>query len=155
VNDEYMDKILTLVAEEAVQKDKDKGMIIDNPSAYLRYKVERARAQAKEDPAWLLKQRDRLLGAVTPPLGFNTCERCGAPLQPSVTLEVNGKPYCDEGCASGTNQVLSLREHMLRLKHEGPKTCTRHDGTEFTVTYEQMAKLHPRLAQELESEDEF
>ena len=155
MNDEYMDKILSLVAEEAVQKDKDKGMIIDNPSAYMRYKMERARAQAKEDPAWLLKQRDRLLGAVTPPLGFNICERCGAPLQPSVTLEVRGKPYCDEGCANGTNQVLSLKEHMYRLKVGGPKTCMRHDGTEFTVTYEQMANLHPRLASELESEDEF
>lgn len=155
MNQEYVDKILTLVAEEAVQRDKDKGMIIDNPSAYLKYKVERARVQAKEDPAWLLKQRDRLLGATTPPLGFNICERCGAPLQPSVTLEVNGKTYCDEGCANGTNQVISLKEHMRRLKDDGPKTCKRHDGTEFTITYEEMKNLHPRLAEELENEDEF
>ena len=155
MDDEYRDKILGLVADEAIQRDKDKGMIIDNPSAYRKYKMERARHQAKEDPAWLLKQRDRLLGAVTPPLGFNICERCGAPLQPSVTFEYHGKNYCDITCAEGTNQVISLREHMHRLKVGGPKTCTRHDGTEFVITYEQMAKLHPRLAAELEAEDEF
>ena len=113
MDDEYRDKILSLVVDEAVQKDKDKGMIIDNPSGYHRYKMERARHQAKEDPAWLLRQRDRLLGAVTHPLGFNTCERCG------------------------------------------PRTCTRHDGTEFTITYEDAARLHPRIAKELEADDEF
>ena len=155
MDDEYRDKILSLVVEEAVQKDKDKGMIIDNPSGYHRYKMERARHQAKEDPAWLLRQRDRLFGAVTHPLGFNTCERCGAPLQPSVTLEHDGKNYCDASCAEGTNSVISFKEHMLRLKTEGPKTCIRHDGTEFVVTYEDAARLHPRIAKELEADNEF
>jgi hypothetical protein len=155
MDDEYRDRILALVVDEAVKKDKDKGMIIDNPSGYHRYKMERARHQAKEDPAWLLRQRDRLLGAVSPPLGFNICERCGAPLQPSVTFEYNDKNYCDISCAEGNNAVMSLREHMWRLKTEGPKTGVRHDGTEFTITYEQMAKINPRLAMELEADDEF
>jgi hypothetical protein len=155
MDDEYRDRILALVVDEAVKKDKDKGMIIDNPSGYHRYKMERARHQAKEDPAWLLRQRDRLLGAVSPPLGFNICERCGAPLQPSVTFEYNDKNYCDISCAEGNNAVMSLREHMWRLKTEGPKTGVRYDGTEFTITYEQMAKINPRLAMELEADDEF
>lgn len=155
MNQEYVDKILLLIAEEAVQKDKDKGMIIDNPGAYLKYKIERARAQAKEDPSWLIKQRDRLIGAVTPPLGFNTCARCGAFLQPSVTFEVRNQAYCDETCANGTSHVISFKEHMRRLKENGPITGTRDDGTEFTITYEQAARLHPALAEELEKEDEF
>jgi len=155
MDESHRNKIVGALADEAIERDKKKGMIIDNLAGFRAYKVARIEAQAKEDPNWLIQQGDRMFGATQTPLGFNTCERCGAPLQPIVTFEYNGKDYCDITCAEGTNHVISLREHMLRLKVGGPKTCERHDGTEFTVTYEQMAKLHPRLALQLEAEDEF
>jgi len=57
----------------------------------------------------------------------------------------------------GSGGSMRLPGEARRFEHmqQWMDFVQRHDGTDFTVTYEEMAKLHPRLAQELESEDEF
>lgn len=157
MNAEHKEKILTLIVEEAIQRDKDKGMIIDNPAGYFKYKMERARYQADEDPSWLIRQKDRLMGAVQAPLGMRTCARCDAILQPAVAFEYNGKEYCDLGCAEGTAHTITLREWMEDLYRKGEKrgyriTDTGERGEEFVITWEQAARTNKKLAAEIEGE---
>lgn len=160
MNEDYRERVLRLVVEEAIQKDKDKGMIIDNPSGYFNYKMERARHQAKEDPSWLMRQKDRLLGVTQTPLGMRTCHRCGAPLAPSVALEYDGHDYCDLDCAEGRGVRMSLKEWMIGLRRDGERKCTRRDDDgneiEFVITYAEAARTNPKVAAEIEREhDEF
>lgn len=160
MNDEHREKVLRLIVEEAIQKDKDKGMIIDNPAGYFNYKMERARHQAKEDPSWLIRQKDRLLGTTQTPLGMRTCHRCDAPLAPSVALEHEGKDYCDLECVEGRGVRMSLKEWMLGLRRDGSRTCTRRDDDgneiEFVITYAEAARTNPKVAAEIErDQNEF
>jgi hypothetical protein len=157
MKEEVREEVLRAIVEEAIQRDKDKGLIIDNPSGYFNFKMSRARHQAKEDPNWLIRQKDRLFGSVPAPLGFRICARCGHHLVPNVVYEYNNEVYCDQQCATGSGHRMSLREWMRQLKSEGEKQGTRIDdqGREvtFTVTYEQAARFHPDVAAELERED--
>jgi len=155
MNEEHRDRILHMIVEEAIQKDKDKGMIIDNPSGYYNYKMERARHQAKEDSAWLMRQKDRLMGPVQAPLHMRLCARCDAALQPSVVYEYNGKDYCDIGCAEGTAVPITQREWMQELYRVKEKTGYRltdsgERGEEFVITWEQAKRTNPKLAAEIE-----
>lgn len=158
MNEEHRDKVLTLIVEEAIQKDKDKGMIIDNPAGYFNYKMERARHQAKEDPSWLIRQKDRLLGPTQTPLGMRTCHRCDAMLAPSVVFEYEGKEFCDLACAEGTAHNISLREWMEDLYRTGTKIGYRvtdqgERGEEFVITWEQAKRTNPKVAAEIEQEN--
>lgn len=157
MKEEYRDEILRMVVEEAIQKDKDRGLIIDNPTGYFNYKMERARHQAKEDPSWLMRQKDRLMGATTVPLGMKVCARCGHHMMPNVVYEYDGNDYCDQSCAEGTGQRISLKEWMRGLRRLGEKHGTREDDqgnvVHFTVTYEQAARTNPKIAREIEEEE--
>lgn len=164
MNQEHREKILRLVVEEAIQRDKDKGMIIDNPTGYFNYKMARAEHQAKEDPSWLIRQKDRLMGSVQAPLGMRVCARCDAPLPPTVCFEYNGKDYCDLSCAEGTAMVVTLREWMENLYRKGEARGHRivgdgKQGEEFIVTWEQAARFNPEIAEaiirEKKDESEF
>ncbi len=157
MNDEYWDEVIRKLAEEAMQRDKDKGMIIDNPSGFLRYKIERIRHQAQEDKGWLIRQRDRIMGSTQVPLRMLVCERCGATISKDVCLEYDGKAYCDKICLDGRGQRMTREEWMRRLKQKGSMTGVREDGTEFTITYEQAARTNPKVAALLavEDNDEF
>lgn len=161
MNEEHRDQILRLIVEEAIQKDKDKGMIIDNPTGYFNYKMERAKHQAKEDPSWLIRQKDRLMGAVQAPLHMRVCARCDAVLSPTVVFEYNGKEYCDLGCAEGTAHTITLREWMEDLYRKGEKkgyriTDTGQRGEEFVITWEQAKRTNAKIAAEIEGNaDEF
>lgn len=155
MNAEHREKILALIVEEAIQKDKDKGMIIDNPSGYYNYKLERARHQAKEDPNWLLKQKDRLMGSVQQPLGMRTCARCDALLQPMITFEYHGKDYCDLDCAEGVAVRMTFREWMEDLFRKGKKESFQLDAYGnragvIVVTWDEAKRLNPKLANEIE-----
>ena len=149
LNQEYKEEILTLIVEEAIEKDKAKGMIIDNPSGYFNYKMARARHQAKEDPAWLLQQRDRLIGNRPQPLGVTLCAHCKAPLPPSAVYELNDEHYCDYSCATGQGRPMSFKEFKEMMRQKGSMTAPRilivngrqEFGEEITVTYEDVCRI--------------
>ena len=148
MDESYRNKIIGALADEAIARDKKKGMIIDNLAGFRKYKVTRIEAHANEDPSWLIQQGDRLFGATQTPLGFRTCARCGAPLQPRVSLEYEGKDYCDLGCAEGTSHTMSYADFKASVKEKGSVTGRRLEivdgqlelGEEFVVTYEDVLR---------------
>jgi hypothetical protein len=166
MNDEYRNKIVGALADEAIERDKKKGMIIDNLAGFRKYKVTRIEAHANEDPSWLIQQGDRMFGATQAPLGFRSCARCGAPLQPRVSLEYEGKDYCDLGCAEGTSHNISYAEFKANVKAKGFVTGKRLEivdgqlelGEEFIVTYEDVlrneGKKYIKEVERLEVEDD-
>lgn len=157
MNDEYWDEVIRKLAEEAMQRDKDKGMIIENPAGLLRYKMQRIRHQAEEDKGWLIRQRDRIMGSVPVPLAMLICDRCGASISKNVCIEANGKAYCDSICLDGQGERITREEWMRRLKRKGAMTGWREDEhgnrIEFTVTYQQAARTNPKVAALLDQED--
>lgn len=152
MNAEGMREVLDLIVQEQITKAKNAGMLIENPQAFYRHKYQIAESQAKEDPQWLLRQRDRLLGPMRPTLAQRLCPTCGFILHP-VTFQVDGVDYCDADCASGkTDHLISLEEYLRRLKQEGSRTFTREDGTECTITYEQAIRFAPsKVVKRIES----
>lgn len=148
MDETYRNKIIGALADEAIERDKKKGMIIDNLAGFRKYKVTRIEAHANEDPSWLIQQGDRMFGATQTPLGFRTCARCSAPLQPRVSLEYEGKDYCDLGCAEGTSHTISYAEFKANVKAKGSVTGRRLEivdgqlelGEEFIVTYEDVLR---------------
>jgi hypothetical protein len=110
-----------------------------------------------------------MFGATQTPLGFRTCARCGAPLQPRVSLEHNGKDYCDVGCAEGTSFSISYDEFKANVKAKGSVTGRRLEfvngqmelGEEFVVTYEDVLRnegkkfIKPVDRTEVESAEQF
>jgi len=149
---------MRLIAEEQIAKAKEKGILIENPAAFIRHKLQLVERQAAEDPGWLIRQRDRLLGPTRPRLDQRICKTCGANLG-NVAFTVDGVDYCDDDCATGTtDHLISLGEYMRRLKAKGQISFTRHDGTTAVVTYDQVAGRAPEyLLRELddEAEDSF
>ena len=149
MDEAYRDRIVGALADEAIERDKKKGIIIDNLAGFRRYKITRIEAHAKEDLNWLVQQGDRLFGATPTPLGFSTCERCGAALQPRVVFEYDGKDYCDLGCAEGTAVKMSYAEFKAKVKAKGSSTGRRLEvvdgkvelGEEFTITYEDILRM--------------
>jgi hypothetical protein len=167
MDESYRNKIIGALADEAIERDKKKGMIIDNLAGFRKYKVTRITAQANEDPNWLIQQGDRMFGATQAPLGFRTCARCSAPLQPRVSFEYNGKDYCDLGCAEGTSLKMSYDDFKASVKAKGFVTGRRLEivegqlelGEEFVVTYEDVlrneGKGYIKKVEPVEVEDEF
>lgn len=154
MNAEGMREVIDLIVQEQITKAKDGGMLIENPQAFYRHKYQIAEAQAKEDPQWLLRQRDRLLGPMRPTLAQRLCPTCGFVLHP-VTFQVDGVDYCDADCAGGrTDHLISLEEFLRRLKAEGTRTFTRHDGTEATITYQDAIRHAPKNVVRALSDDE-
>jgi len=148
MDEAYRNKIVGALADEAIERDKKKGMIIDNLSGFRRYKITRIEAHANEDPSWLIQQGDRMFGATQAPLGFRSCARCSAPLQPRASFEYNGKDYCDLGCAEGTAVNITYAEFKANVKAKGFVTGRRLEivegqlelGEEFVVTYEDVLR---------------
>lgn len=149
MDEEYRNRIVGALADEAIERDKKKGIIIDNLAGFRAYKVTRINAHANEDPNWLVQQGDRLFGATQAPLGFRTCARCSAALQPRVTFEYNGEDYCDLQCAEGTGAYITYAEFKAKLKAKGSSTCRRLEivngklelGEEFTITYDDVVGI--------------
>ena len=154
MNEEGKRQILQLIVEEQIRKAKDSGILIENPQAFFRHKMQIATAQAEEDPGWLIRQRDRLIGPVRPELDQRVCRTCGFILN-GVSFEVDGIDYCDSDCATGTtDHLISLEEFLRRLKVDGTRTFTRDDGTEATITYEDALRHAPKNVVRALSDDE-
>jgi hypothetical protein len=156
MNQQAKEEIARLVAEEQIQRDKDKGFLIENPGALLRHKMQVAMRQGEEDPAWFIRQRDRLLGHTQHPINQKSCRTCGGLLY-DVTFTVDNLDYCDEDCANGfKTQFIKYSEFLRRLKESGGKTFTRHDGEVVTITYEDSIKnASQRIIQIIDAEDSF
>jgi hypothetical protein len=156
MNQEAKEEIARLVAEEQIKKDKDKGFLIENPAALLRHKMQVAMRHGEEDPAWFIRQRDRLLGPVQHPINQKSCRTCGGRLY-DVMFTVDNIDYCDQDCANGyKTQFIKYDEFLRRLKAAGSKTFVRHDGEVVTLTYEESIKNAPqRILRMLESEESF
>jgi len=155
MNEEGKREVLNLLVQEHIQKAKDKGVLIENPQAFYRHKYQIAEAQANEDPQWLIRQRDRLMGPMRPTLAQKLCPTCGFILN-AVTFNVEGIDYCDADCATGkTDHLISLEDYLRRLKTQGPRTFVREDGTESVITYEDAIRFAPRkVVERVEHADE-